>query len=144
MSNFNDRLLQQQAEEVTDRADKSPAYMYKKMLLLQKQKNERKQLRYAKTLHWLLSHILLKLLQIRYPNYAPIRTVFDLRSLVIHIAAISRSMTNISEWLREGSFYKLQSISSIISHIQGHPENRDWANGRRTGAKVWTDSTPRD
>jgi len=36
---------QAQAEDVTQKAEKSPAYMYKKMLLLQKQKNERKQLR---------------------------------------------------------------------------------------------------
>lgn len=37
---------QQQAENMTEKqADKSPAYMYKKMLLLQKQKNERQQLR---------------------------------------------------------------------------------------------------
>lgn len=36
---------QNQAEDITDKASKSPAYMYKKMLLLQKQKNERLQLR---------------------------------------------------------------------------------------------------
>lgn len=36
---------QQQAEEITEKSEKSPAYMYKKMLLLQKHKNERKQLR---------------------------------------------------------------------------------------------------
>ena len=76
-------LFQQQAEEITERADKSPAYMYKKMLLLQKQKNERKQLRYAEALHLDLDlrlHSFQIIAIFVPPNYDPIWLEFDSHS----------------------------------------------------------------
>ena len=83
-------LPQQQAEAITDKADKSPAYMYKKMLLLQKQKNERKQLRYAVTLHGPFYAFFSN-----YWNYALIRFIFDPCSSIIFSGSIQRSMLNI-------------------------------------------------